>query len=70
MIPGRAPSLPERLGTTDLGTIAKAALLLFGTAADKTTYEADVKAGLTKATCSWLRPARPRWASWNSTTQP
>jgi len=34
-------------GTGDLATIAKAALLLFGTAADKTAYEAAVTAGLT-----------------------
>ena len=34
-------------GTGDLATIAKAALLLMGEAADKTTYEAAVTAGLT-----------------------
>ena len=34
-------------GTGDLATIAKAALLLFGTAADKTAYQAAVTAGLT-----------------------
>jgi hypothetical protein len=34
-------------GSGDLATIAKAALLLFGTAADKTNYEAAVTAGLT-----------------------
>ncbi len=46
--PGARTFLTGKVGTTDIGTIAKAALLLFGTAADKTTYEADVKAGLTK----------------------
>jgi MYXO-CTERM domain-containing protein len=48
--PGARTFLTGKVGTTDLGTIAKAALLLFGTAADKSTYEADVKAGLTKST--------------------
>ena len=46
--PGARTFLTGKVGTTDLGTIAKAALLLFGTAADKTTYETDVKGGLTK----------------------
>jgi hypothetical protein len=46
--PGARTFLAGKVGTSDLGTIAKAALLLFGTASDKSTYEADVKAGLSK----------------------
>ncbi len=45
---GARTFLAGKIGTSDLGTIAKAALLLFGTDSDKSTYEADVKAGLSK----------------------
>ena len=47
---GARTFLEGKVGTTDLGTIAKAALYLFGTASDKTKYGADVKAGLTSKT--------------------
>ncbi|HEX7598931.1 MAG TPA: hypothetical protein VF518_11995 [Polyangia bacterium] len=47
---GARTFLEGKVGTTDLGTIAKAALLLLGNASDKTKYEADVKAGLKSST--------------------
>ena len=57
--PGARTFLEGKVGTTDIGTIAKAALLLFGTAADKTKYEADVKAGLSKG-----RTSQEWWPQW------
>lgn len=47
---GARTFLEGKVGTTDIGTIAKAALYLFGTSNDKTKYSADVKAGLTSKT--------------------
>jgi MYXO-CTERM domain-containing protein len=48
--PGARTFLEGKVGTTDLGKIAKAALYLFGTANDKSKYGADVIAGLTSST--------------------